>query len=279
MQSLFLIILIFITALFIYKKRFTSEFNFGGMHFIQFYYFIVAPVIVILFINAALDIIRRPEAINFPLPSNLMFILFAFSLILGAMGVAIHSTSTTVYEAFKRGKDLQSEVEKKAYKINELYHQSLSHNLVYLGSLGGLLMLGLLELNHPRMESMANFNLTVALGITLGIVGTIGILRGAHVGFEIVASFFGSVILGYSVRTYALDTTSYPIAFASLAAMVTVFSLLSLTTIIFLISESLSKRVVKRTFPKGHPFHENINLKVLTLRIQKSFNRDRKKLY
>lgn len=236
---------------------------------VQIYYLLITPILALLMFDIGSDIFSRPNVGNVPIPGNILFNAFNFSVMMSVVGIGIHSTSTSVYQSFRK----RDKVEKEAFHTNELFHGAWSHNMMFVGVISTTMLLGLLELNHPYFGRMINFNLLLFGGILVGIMAAVAMLRGAHIGFPIVASFLASIALGFSIRHYALNVNSYPMAIISVASLVTLFLLLSLAAIIFAISESLSKRVVKRAFPKGHPFHQGIELKVLTRKIEKDFTR------
>lgn len=269
MTSFILLVLILLSSTFIYKKRFTSGAKVGGLYLVQIYYLFMTPIGALLMLDIGSDIFSREVVGNLPIPANFLFNAFNFSVMMTVVGMGIHSMSTSVYQSFKK----KDKLEKEAFQTNELFHGPWSHNMTYLGSIFSVMLLGLLELNHPYFGRVINFNLLLFGGILLGIMGVITMLRGTHIGFAIVGSFLASVILGFSFRSMAINTVSYPMATIALSCLVTVFVLLSGASIVFAISENLSKRVVKRAFPKGHPFHQGIELKVLTRKIEKDFTR------
>jgi hypothetical protein len=233
----------------------------------------MTPVGALLLFDIGSDIFSRPEVGNLPIPSNILFNLFNFAVMITVVGVGIHSTSTSVYQSFKK----KGKFQKEAFKTNELFHGPWSHNLTYVGSIVSILLLGLLELNHPYFGRTINFNLLIFSGILLGIIGTIIILRGTYLTLPLITAFIGTVLVGHSVRNFAFNIYSYPMTIVSVAALLTIFTLLMLSSIIFALSETLSKRVVHRTFPKGHRFHEGIDLKVLMVRIEQNFVTRRKR--
>lgn len=272
MVSYIFLFLIGASSALLYKKRFTSGIKVGGLYLIQLYYLFMTPIAALLMFDIGSDIFSRPEVGDFLVSDKILFNIFNFSVMMTVVAMGIHSTSTSVYQTFKK----KDQLEKEAYRTNELFHGPWSHNMASLGAIFSFMLLGLLELTHPYFGKTINFNLLILGGILSGIIGAIIILRGTHIGFSVIASFFSSVVLGLSIRNMAVNTISYPMATIALSCLVTVFVLLSGASIVFAISESLSKRVVKRAFPKGHPFHQGIDLKVLTMKIEKEFVSGRK---
>lgn len=267
MYSFIALVVILLTSIFIYKKRFTSETKILGLYFVQLYYLVMTPIAALLLFDIGSDIFSRPVMGKLPIPNNILFNAYNFFVMFAVVGAAIHSTSTSVYQSFKN----KDEFEKEAYHTNEMIHGPWSHNMVYAGSILCVALLGLLELNHPYFGRVINFNFLLFSGIILGIIGTVAVLRGGHIGFQIITSFLGSIAVGFGIRHFAFNVNSYPMSIIALSSLVTLFTLLSGAMIVFAISESISKKLIKRTFPQGHPFHQGIDIKVLTMRIEKDF--------
>ncbi len=261
--------LILSSAVFLYRKRFTSGIKIAGLYLVQIYYLFMTPICALLLFDIGSDIFSRPEIGNVPLPDNILFNMFNFWVMITVVGMGIHSTSTSVYQSFKK----KDKLEKEAYHTNELFHGPWSHNLTQVGGIFCVMLLGLLELNHPYFGRVINFNLLIFGGIFLGILEAVTILRSAYISLPLLTAGFGSIIVGYTIRNFAFNIYSYPMTIITLSSLVTLFVLLSAASIVFAISESLSERVVHRAFPQGHPFHEAINLKVLTLKIEQNFSR------
>lgn len=273
MLSFVLLVLLLLSATFLYKKRFTSETKIGGLYIVQIYYLFMTPIAALLLFDIGSGIFSRPTVGDYPIPSQVLFNIFNFSVMTAVVGMGIHSTSTSVFQSFN-GNSESSE----AYKTNELFHGPWSHNMIYLGVIFSIILMGLLEINHPYFGPTFNFNLLLGAGILLGIMGAVGMLRALPLRYDlpIVFSLLGSILLGYSVRTYATNINSYPMVIISLSCLVTLFILLLMASLVFMISENLSHKMVKRAFPKGHPFHEGIDMKVLFKKIEHDFLPDKK---
>lgn len=273
MSSFIGFLLVWFSATLLYRKRFTSGFKIGGLYLVQLYYLIATPIAALFLFDIGSDIFSRPIVGGLPIPGNILFNAFNFFVMLAVVGMGIHSTSASVYQTFKN----RDKLEKEAYKTNELFHGPWSHNMVYIGSLLSITLLGLLEINHPYFGRIINFNLLMLAGIMIGVLGVIGVLRAMPIRYDlmIVVSLLCAIILGYSIRNYALNINSYPMAVIALSGLVTLFTLLLLASLIFAISESISKRVINKALPKGHPLHEGINIKVLTMKIEQDFDQDR----
>lgn len=252
------------------------------MDFVQIYYLIFAPLAGILLINIAFQIFQRPAVHNIPLSDSFLFIMVVLSAIICSIGVGIHSTSTSVYQAFLRDKRYigqeEDEIEKnQAFLINEKYHGNLSHNLTYLGGIFVWFFIALLEVNHPNTKGILPLtdDLIVAVGIVIGTISSLAVLWSAYSGFNIgivlISTFLTSLLLYLFAYPDMHTVVAYPMSYAMFLSLLTMFSLLALVTLIFIASERLSHRLVKRAFPKGHAAHEELHWKLLSLKIKRDW--------
>src|SRR5262245_21267095 len=116
-----IVTLLGISALFIYRKRFTSEKRISGMYYVQLYYLVLAVLVPLVLFYAGLDIYHRPEIKNLPISSNLLLGLYTTSLVAAAIGAGVHSTATSVYQSLV--KEGQQYLE--SFKTNEIFHLNL----------------------------------------------------------------------------------------------------------------------------------------------------------
>lgn len=264
-----------VSALIVYRKRFTSERRISGMYYVQLYYLILGVIGPLLLFYAGLDIYHRPEVRNLPISSNFILGLYTTSLVVAAMGVGIHSTATSVYQSLvKEGqKGLES------FRINEIFHLNLSHNFLLLGILFASFFLSVLEINHPssRDSMFLNAGSAILLGVIIGLIEVITILRSAgqsfysHINYSIIGSAFGSLAIFIFCRPFMTSVDAYPVAFILFSSLMTVFFCLVGITAIFMTSHSLSEKIVNRTFPLGHPFREVLKLKVFLIKIEREW--------
>lgn len=269
------IILLGLSALIVYRKRFTSERRIAGMYYVQLYYLILAVVMPLVLTYIGLNIYLRPEVYNLPISSTLVLGAYTISLIIAAIGAGIHSTATSVYQAFV--KEHQTHLE--SFRINEIFHLNLSHNLIFIGVIFASFFLSVLEINHPstRYSMFLNAGTTITLGVVMGLIETIAILRSTHITFSshinysIIGSLIGSLAIFIFCRPFMTSVDAFPVAFILFSSLVTVFLSLIITTAIFMTSHSLSEKIVNRTFPAGHPFREVLKLKVFLIKIEREW--------
>lgn len=263
------------SALLIYKKRFTSEKRISGMYYVQFYYLILAVIGPLVLFYAGLEIYHRPEVRNLPISSSFILGCYTVSLVLAAIGVGIHSTATSVYQALVK----ENQTHMESFRINEIFHLNLSHNFLFLGALLSSFFLSVLEINHPstRDSMFLNAGSTITLGVFIGLIETVAILRSAgstfssHINYCIVGSAIGSLAIFIFCRPFMTSVDAYPVAFILFSSLMTVFFCLVGITAIFITSHSLSEKIVNRTFPPGHPFREVLKLKVFLIKIEREW--------
>lgn len=271
MPSLIAVILVALSALLVYKKRFTSERRIGGLYSVQLYYLILSLFVPMLFLNLGLDIMHRPEVKNLPLPSMLLFDFYVISLVCAAIGVGIHATSTSVYQSFVSHKHTKLE----AYKINEKFHGYLSHHMTYSGGIVGLLSLSLLEFNHPVSQHWNSY-LLIAIGIAIGVIGSIAIIWSTYtinwfvyIGFNLLAALLSVTIIVTMLDATAANLVSQPITRIMLTALITITAALTSYSIIFLTSDRMTAKLLRRLFPKNHDFRKAPTIKFLGRKVER----------
>jgi hypothetical protein len=270
-----IVALLGISALFAYKKRFTSEHRISGMYYVQLYYLILGIVGPLVLFYAGLEIYHRPEVRNLPLSSSFILSCYTVCLVLAGMGAGIHSTATSVYQSLV--KEGQRHLE--SFKINEIFHLNLSHNFLFSGTLLASFFLSVLEINHPstRDSMFLNAGSTIVVGVIIGLIETVAILRSAgstfssHINYSIIGSAAGSLAIFIFCRPFMTSVDAYPVAFILFSSLMTVFLCLIGITAIFMTSHSLSEKIVNRTYPPGHPFREVLKLKVFLIKIEREW--------
>lgn len=270
-----IVILLGFSALVVYKKRFTSERRMSGMYYVQLYYLLLAILMPLVFIYIGLSIYLRPEVSNLPVSSTFILGLYTVSMIVAAVGAGIHSSATSVYQAMVKEKQTHLE----SFRINEIFHLNLSHNLIFIGVILASFFLSVLEINHPstRDSFVLNALSTITLGVVIGLIETVAILRSSditfssHLNYSILGSFLGSVAIFIFCRPFMTSVDAYPVAYIMFSSLVTVFLSLITTTAIFMTSHSLSEKIVNRAFPDGHPFREVLKIKVFLIKIEREW--------
>lgn len=270
-----IVLVLGLSAILVYRKRFTSEKRISGMYYVQLYYLVLGVIVPLVLFYAGLEIYHRSEVRNLPISSNFLLGLYTTSLVVAAIGTGIHSTATSVYQSLiKEGqKHLES------FRINEIFHLNLSHNFIFIGVLFASFFLSVLEINHPssRNSMFLNAGSTVTLGVFIGLIEVVTILRSAgstfssHINYSILGSAAGSLAIFIFCRPYMTSVDAYPVAFILFSSLMTVFFCLIGITAIFMTSHSLSEKIVNRTYPVGHPFREVLKLKVFLIKIEREW--------
>lgn len=264
-----------LSAVLVYKKRFTSERRISGMYYVQLYYLILAIIVPLVLFFAGLQIYHRPEISNLPIPSVFILALYMVSMVVAAIGSGIHSTATSVYQAMVK----EGQTHLESFKINEIFHLNLSHNLVFIGVISASIFLAVLEINHPstRDSRFLNAGSAITFGVVIGLIEAVAILRStditfsSHLNYSILGSLLGSIAIFIFCRPFMTSVDAYPVAFIMFSSLVTVFLSLVTITAIFITSHSLSEKIVTRAFPQGHPFREVLKLKVFLIKIEREW--------
>jgi len=211
---------------------------------------IIAPAISVCLINLAWEVLARPAIVNVSLSETLVFSLYVFSVVIGAIGSGIHSTSTSVYQTFYH------EHKVGAFYINEKFHGALSHYMLYLGSIGCAVFLSLLELNHPLKS--ANFSpfFLILSGSLLGLLIALSITWSRFIVINLIASFLGVVILSIFASHFN-PVEQFPFYIIANSFLSTLGLSLSMVVLCFRCSKRLERFLVLKLFPKGHPLRQS----------------------
>ncbi len=246
---------IFLSGLYAYRHRYTSQRRIFKLYALQFYVlFFMVPLLIVGLFNITYQIISRPYILSIPfyIPPVLLLSFNVFSLVMAIVGTAIHSTSTTIYQVLFP--DRKSEV----FHTNELFHGPLSHNMVQIGVILGAFSYLLAELNHPN-PTPVNLTLSIGFGIFLGLAQTLSTIWGGYIKPSLATAAAVSLfeIILFSFVPEKLEF--FPIAVVCLSYNLTLTLFSGLYIIIIEAADrnirgtvSMEKAIV-RLFPKGHP--------------------------
>lgn len=250
MNWIFILTINLILSVVVYSKRFTSNRQIKGLYFVQFYYLAIAtPLLALSLIQIGLEIFKNKEVLNFPLSSDLLLSGYILSIIIGAIGAGIHSSSTSVSEAFK------GHIHLYAFRLNEQFHGPLSHEFVFLAGAFVTLFIGLLGINHPNPLAI-NPWIGILFGALVGLMNSITVIRSTHVGISLLSAFFTTVILSGIISQLQLNLSFYPYVVFALSSAATIFFVLSVASMIYATSKRGTRVLIELFFPKGHPIHE-----------------------
>jgi hypothetical protein len=230
----------------IYFKRYTSQKQIEGLFLVQFYYLMFAtPIISVALINLGLEVIKRPTVQVLPIPETMIFSFYVFAVIFGTIGSGIHSTSTSVYEVFIK------ERVNNAFYINQIFHGPLSHNMIYLGGVGVLTFISMLEINHPIEVAHTTLEVNIILGLVLGVLISLGIIWSSYIRPNMWGAFIGSLVL-LNLIGEVHNLEQYPMLVISTTILTTSFLILACIVIIFTLFKSVKKKFIKWFFPRGY---------------------------
>lgn len=293
MIYLLIVGLIALSGILVYKKRYTSDFCIGGLYFVQLYYLVISPIICGLLIALGQDILNRPSYRYINLPSDLVFNIYSMCVVVAAIASGIHSATTSVYQAFLKNEirkiaessdpledsvfrrmGLGDKLDKQlpTFHVNEKFHGGFSHNLLFISSIVGLIMLAILELNHPVADPRTlNPIVIIFSGIVMGLIIAIAVIRSAHISLSLITSMIGGGILYYFASKILVIFPHYPVTTVILISQMVLTVALGIVGMIFLLSHRFSKTVVKRLYPKEHWFQEGMSLELMKIKIKRDW--------
>lgn len=284
-----------LSAVLVYKKRFTSDFQVGGLYFVQLYYLLITPIICTIFITLGQEILNRPKIEIISIPSGILFNLYGMFVILAGIASGIHSATTSIYQSFlkneiplmqKMHKALDDKTFRKlqellhsqiaedlpTFHVNEKFHGGVAHNLLFISSIFATLFLGLLELNHPSGNpSSIRPVLILLLGLALGSIQSIAIIRSAFLSLSLISSIVAGGILYFFANKILFNFAYYPVTTVSLISLIVMSTAVALVGLIFLVSHRLSKTVVNRIYPKEHWFQEGMSMEVMKVKVKRDW--------
>ncbi|GEM_PF-6754755 len=251
---LYWIILIIATAItstvFYTKSRYTGTKKVLGLYSAQFFnLFIGMPIVMVSVINIVLGVASRPEVQNLFTSTSVILSFIIASLISTGIGIAIHSTSTSVYEAFQK-----SEHNDKAYLTNEVFHKYLSHEFANVGAICLIIFIGILEVNHPAPNPIFSLGIAELFGLLIGAITSFSIIQGTYVGLSLLTSFWRSLLMSVAMfPIYGFENLqNHPLSVAMLTSVTLIFILLLLFSLAILFTEGPKKKLIKILFPKEH---------------------------
>lgn len=282
-----------VSAVLVYKKRFSSDFSFGGLYFVQLYYLLITPIVCTIFITLGQEILNRPRIELLNIPSGIIFNLYGMFVILAAVAAGIHSTTTSIFQSFLKNelpmlKKIKRELDDSTFRrlelhqqiqedlptfhVNEKFHGGFSHNLLFISIILAAVFLGLLELNHPAQDpTPLDAWIILFLGVSLGAIQAIAVIRSTFFSISLVASVLASGVLYYFANKVLFKFAHYPVTTVAMIELVVLSAILAVVGLIFLLSHRLSKTVVKRIYPKEHWFQEGMSMEVMKVKVKRDW--------
>lgn len=293
MYLLLLALVLGLSAVLVYKKRFSSDFQVGGLYFVQLYYLLITPIVCTIFITLGQEILNRPRIEIINVPSGILFNLYGMFVILAGVASGIHSATTSIYQSFLKNelpmlKKIKNDLDDATFRrlelheqikedlptfnVNEKFHGGFSHNLLFISSIFATLFLGLLELNHPvGNPSSIRPVLILLLGLALGTIQSIAIIRSAFLSLSLISSVVAGGVLYFFANKILFNFAYYPVTTVSLIYLIVVSAVVALVGLIFLVSHRLSKTVVKRIYPKEHWFQDGVSMEVMKVKVKRDW--------
>lgn len=282
-----------LSAVLVYKKRFTSDFQMGGLYFVQLYYLLITPIVCTIFITLGQEILNRPKMVELNIPSGIIFNLYGMFVILAGVASGIHSATTSIFQSFLKNelpmlKKIKKELDDSTFRrlelhqqiqedlptfhVNEKFHGGFSHNMLFISSILAVLFLGLLELNHPALDpTPIDALIILLLGVALGVIQAIAIIRSTFLSLSLITSVLTGGVLYYFANTVLFKFAYYPVTTVALIYLTVLTTILAVVGLIFLVSHRLSKTVVKRIYPKEHWFQEGMSMEVMKVKVKRDW--------
>lgn len=159
------------------------------------------------------SILERPKLPIFPLDDFDVIAITILFLSYGSIGNALHFISKVMWRYISKAKKTM------LYRINEMFHDKLSHYLIYLGAIFTLFLLPILEINHPIDGGLMPHYLAIIIvsGIVFGNFAGRGIISVNEWfgGYNKPLFFVIAVILGLVLSLYKslhLSVKHYPVS-------------------------------------------------------------------
>lgn len=95
------------------------------------------------------SIVARPSAAITPFEDLDLIGMTVFFIIFGFIGVTLHFTSKVLWRYIPKREA------RTAYKINEMFHNRISHYVIYVSASLAVFLLTILEINHPVASGMS----------------------------------------------------------------------------------------------------------------------------
>ncbi len=293
MYLLLAALILAMSAILVYKKRFTSDFQIGGLYFVQLYYLLITPIFCTIFITLGQEILNRPKIEVLDIPSGIIFNLFGMCVVLAGIASGVHSATTSIFQSFLKNelpmlKKIKNDLDDATFRrlelhdqikedlptfnVNEKFHGGFSHNLLFISTIFATMFLGLLELNHPASNpSSIRPILILLLGIALGCIQSIAVIRSTFFSLSLISSVVAGGVLYFFANKVLFNFAYYPVTTVALIYLIVMTAVLSLVGLIFLMSHRLSKTVVKRVYPKEHWFQEGMSMEVMKVKVKRDW--------
>lgn len=293
MYLLLAALILAMSAILVYKKRFTSDFQIGGLYFVQLYYLLITPIFCTIFITLGQEILNRPKIEVLDIPSGIIFNLFGMCVVLAGIASGVHSATTSIFQSFLKNelpmlKKIKNDLDDATFRrlelhdqikedlptfnVNEKFHGGFSHNLLFISTIFATMFLGLLELNHPASNpSSIRPILILLLGVALGCIQSIAVIRSTFFSLSLISSVAAGGVLYFFANKVLFNFAYYPVTTVALIYLIVTTAVLSLVGLIFLMSHRLSKTVVKRVYPKEHWFQEGMSMEVMKVKVKRDW--------
>lgn len=105
----------------------------------------------------------------------------------------------------------------------------------------------------------------------MGIVEALAVLWSRHISYSLIASTIASLFIYIFCLPVMSAIGSYPVAIIMSISLITLCQILVVASFIFIASASLSRRMIRRLFPKNHPIFKSLEITVLRIKIKRDW--------
>jgi hypothetical protein len=109
------------------------------------------------------------------------------------------------------------------------------------------------------------------LGVALGGIQAVAIIRSTFLSLSLISSVISGGALYYYANTILFNFAYYPVTTVALIYLTVLTAALALVGLIFLLSDRLSKTLVKRIYPKEHWFQEGMSMEVMKVKVKRNW--------
>ncbi len=243
------LIIVGIVSILIFSLRHSPR-KIKDFPFVQFVYlFFSAPFMAVCLINMALLIYNRPAIVEDKLSDTIIFSIFIFSVVIGAIGIGIHSVAVTLLTEYSVHKGT------KAYQFCERIHGLLSHQMTYINVMILFLLVIYLELNHPS-NTVYGFRFLFGTGVLLGALTGVAMIFSTYINSYLKVN----ILIAITLVVLAVPVVSnvfknheiYPFAFISAIGLITLLITLVITWLVLRVVPDAVIRVEKKIFPQKY---------------------------
>lgn len=161
-----LVSLIFLIAAVSHRRSRFELRIFKHIPLIDWFYGLVFPFVLFIgWAGLSHQIVLRPIVDRLPFDDFNTFIVMTLFVVYAFVGNAIHFSAKIMWRYLSKEHSATM-----AFRVNEMFHNKLSHYLIYVSTIVVMFLLAILELNHPLQVQLSTFTRAFLLlgGVVFG---------------------------------------------------------------------------------------------------------------